>query len=183
MPQAPYDRRERVAELVPARERAAMYTISHAELTAGLQELAFADGELFLASCGTRDDGFELSSRGRAVERLGRHRTVGEDRHNVVGDLDETAVDIEPFRVATGTNAEFAVAQATDQRGATRGNAGFAIEERKGNEIGLCIECGRLRSDDDALEAAGSCGLVVGHWGNAGFVGWAEVARSAARRG
>ena len=89
------------------------------------------------------------------LSALGGNGAIGEDRDDVVGDLDEAAVDVVPQRFAAAADAQLAVAEAADERRTAGRDAGFAVEERQGDEIGGRVEHRRLGRDDDALERAG----------------------------
>ena len=61
---------------------------------------------------------------------------------------------------AAAADAELAVAQPADERRTAGRDAGFAVEQRQGDEIGGRVQHGRLGRDDDALERAASwCGF------------------------
>ena len=61
-----------------------------AELAAGLGDLAVADGHFLAAGRVAGDCGAELFGGGGRVEPFGGYGAVGQDRDDVVSDLDES---------------------------------------------------------------------------------------------
>ena len=74
-------------------------------MAAGLEDLAFFDRQFFFADGWPRVGGFQVGGGGYGVELLGWNCPVGQDRDNVVDDLNETAVDVEPTRDAAAADA------------------------------------------------------------------------------
>ena len=95
------------------------------------------------------------SVRCSRVDSVGRDGAVREDRDDVVGHLDEAAVDVESLGVVAAADAQLAVAQPADERAVAGRDAAFAVEQRQGDEIGRRVEHRRFRRDDDALKRAG----------------------------
>ena len=95
------------------------------------------------------------------VDCICRDRAIGEHRDDVVGHLDEAAVDVEA-RLAPlqSADAQLAVTEPADERAAARRDAGFAVEQRQGDEVGRRVEHRRFGRDDDALECRRSVGCV-----------------------
>src|SRR5262249_3229272 len=121
---------------------------------AGLQNLAFADGEFFPARSVTRNGSLELCGSSRRVEFFGGDGAGGQGRPEGVGKFGGAARGRPGLRGAARAGPGLAVTQAANQWSAAGGDAGFAVEERDGDEICLRVECGRLGGDDDALEGA-----------------------------
>jgi hypothetical protein len=134
----------------------------HAELAAGLEDEAVADGHFFEAGGRAGEGAAELFFGGAFFKHAGEYRSIREYGDDVVGDLHETAVDVVTDQLVLVAHAKFAVAEAADERGAAGGDADFAVVQRQGNEIGGRFQRGRLWGDDDAVERAGRGG-GVGH--------------------
>ena len=72
--------------------------------------------------------------------RGGGNGAVREDRDQVVGNLDEAAIDVVTLRLAVVADAQFAEAEPADERRPAGGDAGFTIEQRQRDELARRIE-------------------------------------------
>ena len=103
-------------------------------------------GEFELGDDALRVERLELLGGGRGVELLGRDGPIGQDRDDVVADLDEAAVDEVAADDIAGLGPQLAKAEPADQRGAARQDTQLAVVERQGDEVDPFVEQGLLRA-------------------------------------
>src|SRR4051812_18100720 len=137
-------------------------TAGDPKLAASLGDLAVADRNLIGAGCASRDRTPKLLAGRGGIEALRSNCAVREHRHEVVRDLDESAIYVITLRTGGSANAQLSKTEPADERSATRRYASFAVIKRQSDKARCCVDDRGFGRDDHAAKLTGRSG-VVGH--------------------
>lgn len=127
--------------------------LGDSDLGSGLFQEPVANGVHFVGGAGLGNRFLELLLGLHQIDRVGRNRFAGEQRHLVIGHLDETAIDVKSGDLSLKFDPELAIAEPTDHRGMIHRDPQLAVEQGDDDKAGGGLQDRFLRRNDDAFDA------------------------------